>query len=65
MRKIHKHAVETSREVAFSGPVASPQNPAAHGNICIIEVCRCGATRRKNVNQDYLEVGAWDATLDR
>jgi hypothetical protein len=39
--------------------VARNQNPAAHGNICVVDTCRCGAQRRTNVNQIHVERGPW------
>lgn len=45
----------------FSGPVArgEDQNPAAHGNICDEEMCRCGARRKVLINGRHTETGDW------
>ena len=57
--KTHQHRLHTTRIVGFRGPVRTPENRAAHGNICEIATCRCGATRETNVNQDHFERGQW------
>ena len=58
---MHKHrAVTKKREtVAYSGPVATPSNPAAHGGECVIEHCSCGATKRTNRHGKHSERGDW------
>lgn len=58
---IHRHrAIAAQRHVqAFHGPVASPEVRAAHGNVCCIDVCACGAHRRTNVNGNHAERGPW------
>lgn len=48
-----------SRTEPFFGPVGRDENPAAHGGVCEVETCRCGATRRTNVNQQHVERGQW------
>ena len=36
------------------------ENPAAHGNITVIEECeQCGAQRTVNINQSFHEYGTW------
>lgn len=55
----HTHRTIKSEDFAFSGPVAQPANQAAHGNICRVDTCRCGATRRTNINQRHIERGQW------
>ena len=57
----HRHAVARTEDVGFRGPVAFPGNPAAHGNICVVATCRCGAVRHTNVNQSHIERGVWIA----
>lgn len=52
----HRHPTITR---PFFGPVAARQNPAAHGGCCEIARCRCGATRRTNVNGRHVERGPW------
>lgn len=41
------------------GPVRTPQNEAAHGGVCIVDTCSCGAERRTNVNGRHVEPGEW------
>lgn len=61
--KMHQHRPlkKAQREIPYRGPVAkgSAQNPMAHGNICVIDVCSCGASRRTNVNGPHVERGPW------
>lgn len=54
-----QHRPASARETCYSGPVAEPENPAAHGNITVRETCRCGAVRAVNINQHHEERGAW------
>lgn len=62
----HRHRPAHSVDRPYSGPVASPENPAAHGNIVRIDTCRCGAQRRSNINQTHVERGPWvtDSTME-
>jgi hypothetical protein len=57
----HRHRpVRSKQEVRpFFGPVARVEKPAAHGNVCMIDRCRCGAMRRTNVNGLHVEQGRW------
>ena len=58
----HRHRTHTSREECYSCPVAWPERPEAHGNICVVSTCRCGATRHVNVNGAWAEIGKWTPT---
>ena len=60
MTKTHRHSVAQEETQPFSGPVADRQNPAAHGNVCYIQHCKCGATRKTNVNGANVERGRWE-----
>jgi len=55
----HTHKPKTSKEVPFSHAVASPENARAHGGVCIVDTCRCGAVRRTNRNAGQIERGPW------
>lgn len=61
----HRHRPKTRKIQAYMGPVTSDvtgyhqQNPAAHGGICRVDVCACGAIRRTNVNGRHTERGRW------
>ena len=57
----HRHRSRSSWEFdrGYSGPVAQPENPAAHGNVCRHQTCNCGATRRVNINGGHREAGEW------
>jgi len=59
MKHQHRAIKDQQRTVGYSVPVAHPGNPAAHGNICQVDKCRCGATRHTNVNQHHIERGQW------
>ena len=60
---MHKHKVIKSRHVCFINCVNPCNcNEIAHGGICIIETCFCGAERYTNSNQGRLEVGKWFET---
>jgi hypothetical protein len=34
-------------------------DPRSHGNIVVIDTCRCGEIRHTNVNQRYRETAGW------
>lgn len=57
----HKHRVKFSEDWGFTGPVKAKQNPAAHGNICRVDKCSCGAVRRTNINGRHIERGEWQS----
>lgn len=62
--KNHEHAPEkVAGTFPFSGPVAVgyDEDPRARGNICDVETCSCGATRKVNVNRGFREEGPWVA----
>lgn len=48
----------------YSGPVVTrDQNPGAHGNVCVVETCACGAVRSVNVNGRHVESGEWGESV--
>jgi len=56
----HKHRAKVGMVAPFRGQIATAkENRAAHGNICEIAVCLCGATRFTNINQQHRERGRW------
>jgi hypothetical protein len=56
----HRHSARTTKTRCFSGPVVvRNQNRAAHGNVVYVDVCACGAERRRNVNGCHYEQGPW------
>jgi len=58
--KTHTHRAAETMERAFAGPVSTDrQNPAAHGNVTVIDACRCGAERRRNINGRHSESSGW------
>lgn len=60
MKHRHKPQPNKTIERCYSAPVSiGKQNRMAHGGVCYIETCQCGATRKKNVNQCHIERGEW------
>ena len=58
---MHKrHRPKRSRYQAYSGPVRKPEKPEAHGGICRVDTCSCGAIRRTNINGANYERGTWE-----
>lgn len=57
--KNHRHRPIETRDQCFTGPVSPQENPAAHGGVCRVDTCRCGAERRTNRNQGHIERGVW------
>jgi hypothetical protein len=57
----HTHRAVTTRDTPFFGPVGPRhrQNPCAHGGVCELEICKCGAERRTNLNGGHIERGTW------
>lgn len=66
---MHTHRPSRSREAIraslrpypFTGPVRfdNRANPAAHGGVCFVQRCACGARRVVNASAGYLEYGDW------
>lgn len=56
---MHRHKPQTTEVRAYRGPVAARPNPKAHGNVCFIDRCRCGAERATNSNAGARERGPW------
>lgn len=61
----HRHKAIRTTTTCFTGPVSRKENPAAHGGVCYVDYCACGAERRTNVNQCFTETGAWTAMTNR
>jgi hypothetical protein len=58
----HRHRVKTEKIYAYTGPIysASKENRKAHGGVCIVAYCACGAKRRTNSTGHHQERGAWE-----
>jgi len=69
---MHRHsqsrssAAITARDASvrcYTGPVRQPAErgyePPAHGNVCRVEHCACGAHRTVNVNAGRRARGPW------
>ena len=62
MQAMHRHREKTYRIVGYTAPIPGARyNPQAHGGVCIISTCSCGAERRANSNggPKGREVGPW------
>lgn len=56
----HRHREHTCTTVGYRGTArGADENRAAHGGVCHIERCRCGALREVNSNGGHLERGTW------
>lgn len=63
----HRHRAKGTAEIrCYRGSVAPAgrENRAAHG--CVEEVarCRCGAIRRRNLNNGHVESSGWIEPMD-
>lgn len=60
----HKHMSRSSKALIFpfrwGCAIADNCNPEAHEGLTHLQLCRCGATRRINVNGKYVEYGRWE-----
>ena len=58
---MHTHREAEYRICCYTGtiPGTSRENRSAHGGICRVSICRCGATRAANRNQGHIERGPW------
>jgi hypothetical protein len=56
-----RHKAATEVTVGYRGPVGphDRQRPEAHGGVCHVETCRCGAKRRTNSNGGRTETSGW------
>jgi len=60
--RAHKHkALKTIATLPYGGALrpVGEQVTGAHGHICLVQVCACGATRSVNVNAPFTEEGDW------
>ena len=67
VKGMHHHAPvrKLRRERAFFGCVnALACDERSHGNVTILDVCRCGATRSMNCNAGVSESSGWIAGDD-
>lgn len=61
----HRHKMKTRKIQVYTGSVTSEvtgyykQNRAAHGGICYVDTCSCGAVRKTNSNGRHEERGRW------
>lgn len=62
MKKEHRHRAVSNLDFGFTHCV-NPGccNPAAHGAVMTVAVCRCGWIREANRNGGRTEFGAWRA----
>jgi hypothetical protein len=56
----HPRSRRSTCERCYTRPVRCPENRAAHGGVCVVEVCgACAAERRTNINGTHVERGSW------
>ena len=58
----HKHREKTYQIVGYTAPIPGAKyTPEAHGGVCIVSTCACGAERRVNSTggAKRREVGPW------
>lgn len=57
---MHKHR-SFKREVRCyeTTAIGAKERPEAHGGICTVSFCRCGAKREVNSNGRAVEQGTW------
>ena len=57
----HRHKAVRDEVRGYSEPVGPPslQDRRAHGGICIVEWCACGAKRRTNSTGGHTETTGW------
>ena len=58
---MHKHTAKTETTVGYRHPVGpvEQQDERAHGGVCHVETCACGAQRHTNSNGRHKERGEW------
>jgi hypothetical protein len=59
----HRHRPVRREIRGFVGPIegARRQDRRAHGNVTFVWHCKCGATKKANINGQWAEVGRWIA----
>lgn len=56
----HKKQFGSSRCKPFRSCAAPFRcDPRSHGDFEMVDTCACGATRRVNINQRFIERGQW------
>lgn len=57
----HKHKAVRETTIGYRGPVGPHwrQNQQAHGGVCFVERCSCGAVRHTNSNGNATESSGW------
>lgn len=57
---MHRHKVKTTDTYGYSAPIQGARyEPRAHGGVCHVDRCACGAVRRTNATGRYTERGKW------
>lgn len=62
----HTHTPSRTQTACWSGCVAPSRvgcSGAAHGCVTLTDMCECGASRRREVNQCYEVAGVWEVPL--
>ena len=59
----HQHKEKTYRIVGYQHSIpGAVENRRAHGGVCILSTCSCGAERKTNSNGNAEERGPWLTT---
>ena len=58
---IHKHRVHHTTTICYRGTVAAviTEDRRAHGGVCFVDRCKCGAKRETNSTGGHIERGRW------
>lgn len=57
---MHKHKAVQEKTVSYRGTAqGARENRRAHGGVCYVAMCQCGARRETNSNAGAIERGAW------
>jgi len=60
MRKQHRHRALISEDWGYVKCIAPHRcDPAAHGAVMVVSVCRCGFVKETNRNGGRVEPGTW------
>jgi hypothetical protein len=58
----HRHRTKTTDIYCYNSPIVGAKyERRAHGAVCIVDRCACGATRACNSNGQFQEQGPWRA----
>jgi len=60
MKREHRHRAVVNKDYGYTKCIAPHCcNPAAHGAVCVVSICRCGFIKEVNRNGGRIEAGSW------